>query len=104
MYTVLDAHRLGAVLHDQVFAELIVPVHLEHQTAEVADTALALAQERSTLAADAREIGHRWASRMGLRSLAPATPLLVLGRLLRLYLFDRRNGRRRLYGCDFDGR
>jgi hypothetical protein len=46
------------MLDDQIFPELIVPVHLEHQAAEVADAALALAQERSALTADAREIGH----------------------------------------------
>jgi hypothetical protein len=47
---ILDPHRLGAMLHDQVLSELIVPVHLEHKAAEVADAALALTQERSALA------------------------------------------------------
>src|SRR5439155_26237721 len=37
--------ELGAAVDDQVLAELVAPVHLEHQAAEVPDPLLAEAQE-----------------------------------------------------------
>jgi hypothetical protein len=41
--TLLDLGHLGAALEEQVLAEAVLPVHLHHQPAEVAEPALALA-------------------------------------------------------------
>ena len=46
----LDRDHLQALLDQEVLLELVAPVHLEHQAAEVADPLLARADERPPLA------------------------------------------------------
>jgi hypothetical protein len=40
------------LLDEEVLLELIAPVHLEHEAAEVADSIFACANERASLAAE----------------------------------------------------
>jgi hypothetical protein len=108
---VLDPHRLSAVLDDQILAELIASVHLEHETTEVADAALSLAHQRSALTANPRQIGDRRSGRARLLT-PPGTAFGVRLFLLRGLLdgriawrrFLRRNLGWRQLGCwDFGG-
>ena len=48
----LERDELRGLLVDDVLAELVLPVHLEHEPAEVVDSLLAVAQEGAPLAAE----------------------------------------------------
>ena len=48
----IDRDHLEAALLEEVLAEPVTPVHLEHEAAQVADPLLACAHERSPLAAE----------------------------------------------------
>src|SRR5205085_6447789 len=60
----LERGEIGAPLVDEVVPEALLPVHLEHEPAEVADPLLAQAQERAPLAAELGG-GRRWSPRRG---------------------------------------
>ncbi len=47
----LEPDELGATVDEQVLAELVAAVHLEHETAEVAQASFAQLEERAALAA-----------------------------------------------------
>jgi hypothetical protein len=62
--TLLDRYHLETLLNEQVLAELIAAIHLEHQAAQVADPFLARPDERPALTAKRTwrrdsALGHR---------------------------------------------
>jgi hypothetical protein len=63
----LEADELRAPVDEEILAELVPPVHLEDEAAEVAQPALAELQERAPLAAELSCGRQRAANRAGSR-------------------------------------
>jgi hypothetical protein len=57
--SLFDRDELGAPVDQEILPELVAPVHLEHQTAEVAQACLAELKQRATLAAKLSGGGQR---------------------------------------------
>jgi hypothetical protein len=72
---VIESDELCAAVDEQVLAELVPPVHLEHQAAKVAEPLLAQSQQRASVSAELARWGQRAPGRLARRlrrgSLAP---------------------------------
>ena len=84
--TILDRDDLGGLLVDEVLAEPVLAVHLEHEPSEVPDALLAVAEEHSPLAAE-RARGRKRAAPRTRRRLGVR---LVVGRTCAAESFEQR--------------